>query len=124
MPDQLPNVAVLAALANGRSRVRGAGVTRFHETDRIAAVVEELAKANVSVEVGDTDVVITGGHTKGPAAFSAHGDHRMAMALAAFSAFVGSSTIEGADAVAKTYREFWVDASTIGLDASVVGARQ
>ncbi len=124
MPDQLPNTAVLAALANGRSRIRGAGITRFHESDRIAAVVEELAKANVSVEVGDTDVVIAGGHARGPAAFCAHGDHRVAMALAALSASVGSSTIEGADAVGKTYGEFWVDASTIGLDASVVRGHQ
>ncbi len=61
MPDQLSNVAVLAALAAGTSRIRGVAITRFHETDRMAAVAGELRKAGVEVEVGEGDVTVRGG---------------------------------------------------------------
>lgn len=121
MPDQLPNVAVLAALARGRSRIRGVGITRFHESDRIAAVATEFAKANVPIEIDGDEVVIHGGCPTGPTEFSSRGDHRMAMALAAIGAAIGESAIEGADAVSKTYQDFWVDASTLGLNVTAPG---
>ncbi|HTW97136.1 MAG TPA: 3-phosphoshikimate 1-carboxyvinyltransferase [Acidimicrobiales bacterium] len=115
MPDQLPNVAVLAALAGGRSRIGGVGVTRFHETDRIAAVAAELAKVGVLVESDDDSVVVHGGTAHGGVAFFAYDDHRMAMALAALAAALGDCTIAGAESVSKTYRDFWTDAAALGL---------
>ncbi|MHB1536323.1 MAG: 3-phosphoshikimate 1-carboxyvinyltransferase [Acidimicrobiales bacterium] len=118
MPDQLPNVAVLAALAPGVSRIRGVGITRFHESDRIAAVATELAKAGIGVEVDGDDITIRGGGSPQPATFWAYHDHRMAMALAALGAAIGDTHIRGADAVSKTYRAFWSDAAELGLDWS------
>jgi 3-phosphoshikimate 1-carboxyvinyltransferase len=116
MPDQLSNVAVLAALAPGASRIRGAAITRFHETDRIAAVAKELGKAGVEVDVGEGDVIVRGGGPLRGAAFNTYHDHRMAMSLAALAAAIGGSTIDGAEAVSKTYQAFWVDAAQLGLD--------
>ena len=46
----------------------------------------------------------------------AYHDHRMAMSLAALAAAIGGSTIDGAEAVSKTYQGFWADAAQIGLD--------
>lgn len=115
MPDQLPNMAVLAALAQGTSRIRGVGVTRFHETNRMVAIAEELAKAGVHAEVGDDDIVVQGGGASGGATFASHDDHRMAMAIAALAAAVGSAELTGADSVSKTYRAFWSDAVKLGL---------
>jgi 3-phosphoshikimate 1-carboxyvinyltransferase len=116
MPDQLSNVAVLAALAPGTSRIRGVAITRFHETDRIAAVARELGKAGVEVEVGEGDVTVHGSGPRHGATFSAHHDHRMAMSLAALAAAIGGSRIDGAEAVSKTYQAFWADAARLGLD--------
>jgi 3-phosphoshikimate 1-carboxyvinyltransferase len=116
MPDQLSNVAVLAALAPGTSRIRGVAITRFHETDRIAAVASELGKAGVEVEVGEGDVTVRGGGPLHGATFYAYHDHRMAMSLAALGAAIGDSRIDGAEAVSKTYQAFWADAARIGLD--------
>jgi 3-phosphoshikimate 1-carboxyvinyltransferase len=116
MPDQLSNVAVLAALAPGTSRIRGVAITRFHETDRIAAVASELGKAGVEVEVGEGDVTVRGGGPLHGATFYAHHDHRMAMSLAALAAAIGDSRIDGAEAVSKTYHAFWSDAARLGLD--------
>lgn len=116
MPDQLSNVAVLAALAPGISRIRGVAITRFHETDRIAAVASELGKAGVEVEVGEGDVTVRGGGPLHGATFWAYHDHRMAMSLASLAAAIGDSRIDGAEAVSKTYQAFWSDAGRLGLD--------
>lgn len=115
IPDQLPNVAVLAALARGTSRIRGVGVTRFHETNRMVAVAEELSRAGVQAEVVHDDVIVHGGRARGGVTFSSYGDHRMAMAIAALAAAVGNSQIAGAESVSKTYRAFWSDAAKLGL---------
>ena len=115
MPDQLPNVAVLAALARGTSRIRGVGVTRFHETNRMVAVARELARTGAQTELGDDDVVVKGGRARGGASFSSYHDHRMAMAMAALAAAVGNSEVVGAECVSKTYPGFWSDASALGL---------
>jgi len=115
MPDQLPNVAVLAALARGTSRIRGVGVTRFHETNRMVAIVEELARAGVHAEVGHDDVIVQGGGATGGVTFCSYHDHRMAMAITALAAAVGDSHVAGAECVSKTYRAFWSDAARLGL---------
>ena len=115
MPDQLPNVAVLAALAPGTSRIGGVGVTRFHETNRMAAVAKELAKVGVHAEVGHDDVIVHGGGASGGATFCSYHDHRMVMAIAALAAALGDSHVAGAECVSKTYRAFWSDAAKLGL---------
>lgn len=115
MPDQLSNVAVLAALADGVSHLAGVGITRHHETDRIAAVAQELAKVGVRCDEGEDELVVHGGSAGGTALFSSHDDHRLAMSLAALAAALGDCGIEDPDAVSKTYRHFWRDASALGL---------
>lgn len=96
MPDQLPNVAVLAALARGTSRIRG-----VHETNRMVAIVQELARAGVHAEVGHDDVIVQGGGASGAVTFCSYHDHRMAMAVAALAAAVGNSHVAGAESVSK-----------------------
>jgi 3-phosphoshikimate 1-carboxyvinyltransferase len=91
-------------------------ITRFHETDRIAAIANELGKAGVEVDVGESDVIVRGGGPLHGATFYAYHDHRMAMSLAALAAAIGGSFIEGAQAVSKTYQAFWGDAARLGLD--------
>lgn len=119
LPDQLPTLAVLAALAGGRSVLAGLGVTRHHESDRVAAVAAELAKVGVATEVGEDTLVVHGGRPlEGPALISTHHDHRMAMAFAALGARGGGIAIEDPGCVAKTYPEFWDQAGRLGLEWS------
>jgi 3-phosphoshikimate 1-carboxyvinyltransferase len=115
MPDQLPTVAALAALAPGRSRITGVAVTRGHETDRIAAVAKELGKLGISVEERPDGLVVHGGRPQGSAEIDPHGDHRMAMAFAAIAAQVPGVRIGDPGCVAKTYPAFWEDAAMLGL---------
>ena len=113
MPDQLPTVAVLAALAEGTTRITGAAVTRGHETDRIAAMATELHKLGVKVEEHADGLTVTGG-ARGPARLSTYNDHRLAMAFAALALAVGDVVIEDPGCVAKTYPGFWTDLTTAG----------
>jgi len=117
LPDQVTTLAALAALATGRSRVRGVAVTRGHETDRLAALAAELAKLGVAVEERPDGLVLDGPGPDRlrPARLATWGDHRMAMALAAVAARVPGVVLEGPGCVAKTYPGFWDDLAAAGL---------
>ncbi len=114
MPDQLPTVAVLAALADGTSSITGAAVTRGHETDRIAAVASELVKIGVDVQERPDGLLIRGGTSSRGARLDTHDDHRLAMAFAALSLRVPGLVIGDPGCVAKTYPSFWDDLARAG----------
>ncbi len=115
MPDQLPTLAVLAALAPGLSRLSGLGVARGHETDRLYVVALELSRLGVDVETGADWIEISGGRSLSRAVVETHGDHRMAMAFAALGAAASGVTIGDPACVAKTYPGFFDDAVSLGL---------
>jgi 3-phosphoshikimate 1-carboxyvinyltransferase len=117
MPDQVTTVAALAALAAGRSRIRGVAVTRGHETDRLAALAAELGRLGVAVAELPDGLVVTGAGPDRlrPARLATWGDHRMAMALAAVAARVPGVVLEDPGCVAKTYPGFWRDLAAGGL---------
>ena len=114
MPDQLPTIAALAALADGTSHLTGAAVTRGHETDRIAAMTAELRKLGVDVTEEPDGLTIVGGGARGPARLATYNDHRLAMAFAALSLAVADVTISDPGCVAKTYPGFWDDLQAVG----------
>lgn len=120
MPDQVTTVAALAALADGTSTIRGAAVTRGHETDRLAALATELHKLQVPVEERPDGLVITGGNACGPARLRTYDDHRLAMAFAAIAARVPDVVIEHPGCVTKTYPAFWDDLVAGGVDVRPV----
>lgn len=122
MPDQVTTVAVLAALADGPSTITGVGVTRRHETDRIAALAAELGKLGVDVDEHADGLTVHGGRAAGPARLATHDDHRLAMAFAALGARVGDVVIDEPWCVTKTYPGFWADAARLGVDWQEVDA--
>lgn len=115
MPDQVTTVAALAALADGTTTITGVGVTRGHETDRLAALATELSKLGIAVVEQSDGLTITGGTARGPARLGTYGDHRLAMAFAAVALAVEGITIEDPGCVAKTYPEFWDDLVRSGV---------
>jgi 3-phosphoshikimate 1-carboxyvinyltransferase len=106
-PDQLPNLAVLAALADGPSSFTGIEVTRHHETDRVASLRAELAKLGVRTDDVDGTLVVHGGGPLRPARLETHHDHRLAMAFAGLGCRLPGVEIADADCVSKTYPGFW-----------------
>jgi 3-phosphoshikimate 1-carboxyvinyltransferase len=79
--DELPVLAVAATQAEGVTVVRDAAELRVKETDRIAAVVEELRKLGARIEARADGFVVEGPTRLRGAEVSSHGDHRLAMAL-------------------------------------------
>ena len=89
--DEIPVIAVAAALAKGRTRIRNARELRVKETDRITTTVEGLRAMGVSVEEFDDGMEIDGGTLRG-ASVRSHGDHRIAMAFAMAGLHAGGET--------------------------------
>ena len=114
-PDLFPALAALAASCSGVSEIKGTSRLLHKESNRALAVAEEYGRLGIEVDITsrpDT-MLIHGGPMQG-AKVDSHGDHRMAMSLAvaALSA-EGTTTIRGAECVAKSYSDFWEDFKTI-----------
>ena len=110
--DEIPTLAVAAALADGVTEIRDAAELRVKESDRIANTASLLRAMGVEVEERPDGMRIVGGRLRG-GELDSHGDHRIAMtaAVAALAAEreSGPTTIRGAAAVEISYPSFWRD---------------
>ncbi len=105
--DEIPIIAVAAALAEGTTEIRDARELRVKETDRIAAVATNLRAMGVEVDERDDGMAITGGATLRGAKLDSFGDHRIAMAFAIAGLFaVGETTIDNVECVQTSYPDF------------------
>ncbi|MGK0184349.1 MAG: 3-phosphoshikimate 1-carboxyvinyltransferase [Verrucomicrobiales bacterium] len=105
--DELPILAVAAALAEGTTTIKDAQELRVKETDRIAAVATNLRAMGVTVREFHDGMEIDGGATLKGARLGSYGDHRIAMAFAIAGLFADSDTIiEGAECVETSYPGF------------------
>ena len=112
--DEIPVLAVAAAMANGQTVIADAQELKAKETDRIATVVSALQAMGVTAEATDDGMLITGRGALSGATLASHGDHRLAMAWAVASLVAsGSTTIQGTDAVDVSYPGFWRDLQLI-----------
>ena len=112
-PDLVPTVAVLAAVAEGTSRIVNAEHVRYKETDRLRALATELPKLGVDLKEERDSLTITGGKLHGA---SVHGwdDHRIVMALSIAGMVAGNTTIDTTEAVSISYPDFFKDMSSLG----------
>jgi 3-phosphoshikimate 1-carboxyvinyltransferase len=119
--DEIPILAITAALADGVTRIRGAGELRVKESDRLSTVAEMLRGFGVPVVEHEDGLDITGGAPLVAAHIRSHGDHRIAMAAAMAAVTIdGTTTIEGFGAVATSYPTF-LDHLELCAPGSVTG---
>lgn len=105
--DELPVLAVAAALAEGNTIISDAKELRVKETDRIAAVAGNLREFGVQVEEKEDGMIITGLCPLRPANVESFGDHRIAMSGAILALFVdGETTIRNVECVDTSYPGF------------------
>ena len=105
--DEIPVIAVAAALAHGRTIIRNARELRVKETDRITTVVEGLRAMGAEVEEFEDGMEITGGKPLHGAVIDSCGDHRIAMAFAIAGLFAtGETVITHTDCVNTSYPGF------------------
>jgi 3-phosphoshikimate 1-carboxyvinyltransferase len=80
--DEIPALCLAAAVASGRTVIRGVGELRHKESDRVAGIAAGLAALGARVMViGDT-IEIDGGRALTGATVETHDDHRLAMTFA------------------------------------------
>ncbi len=105
--DEIPVLAVTAAIAAGTTTIRNAAELRVKETDRITTVVNNLRLFNANVTEFDDGMEISGGSPLTSATIDSHGDHRIAMAFAIAGLFAsGTSTITNTDCINTSYPGF------------------
>lgn len=116
-PDLGPILNILAMYAQGTTRIYNAQRLRYKESDRIAAMESELQKCDVTMKTSESEIHITG-NTKYDTndVLSGHKDHRIVMSLSvAATLFATPTTIEGAEAIAKSYPTFFDDLQKVGV---------
>lgn len=113
-PDLAPVLFSLAAAKKG-ALFTGTARLRLKESDRAAAMQEELSKFGIKLEISDNSVIVSSGALHRPSEpLSSHNDHRIAMALAVLCSKTGG-IITGAQAVSKSYPSFWRDVAALGI---------
>lgn len=115
-PDLAQTVAVVCAAKGIRGAFTGLESLRIKETDRIAALQNELRKmgADLAEETSGSWRLVPSKKLPASARFETYNDHRMAMAFAPLSTKM-LVTIENPGVVKKSYPKFWVDLKTFGL---------
>ncbi len=119
--DEVPVLALVAAHARGITVFREVNELRVKETDRIAAIVDGLAKLGVNAWMDGNDLYIEGDpDLKAPEGlrFSSGGDHRLAMiwALVGLTGTV-PVRIDGFEAVSVSYPGFLDDIASLARRA-------
>ena len=116
-PDLAPILMALAAAKNG-AVFCGTRRLKLKESDRGAAMAEELAKFGTDVELHDDSIVVYPLDFHAPSErLSGHNDHRIVMALSTLLTKTGGE-IAGAEAVAKSLPEYFDMLGTLGVEVN------
>jgi 3-phosphoshikimate 1-carboxyvinyltransferase len=105
--DEIPVLAIFGTQVAGGLEVRDAAELRVKESDRIAAIVENLRKMNASIEEFPDGFRVEKSNLKG-ARVESFGDHRIAMAFAVAGLFAdGETEITGAEDAKISFPDFF-----------------
>lgn len=113
-PDLAPVLMAVAAANNG-VRLTGTHRLKIKESDRGAAMAEELAKFGCNTEVWENEITVHPRALKTPELpLSGHNDHRIVMALSLLCSITGGS-IYGAEAVNKSFPDYFRKLASLGI---------
>jgi 3-phosphoshikimate 1-carboxyvinyltransferase len=113
-PDLFPPLVALAANCEGTSMILGVSRLAHKESDRGKTLQEEFGKLGISIELHGDEMLVHGGAITGGTVRS-HNDHRIAMACAVAGLTAsGPVVIEDAEAINKSYPEFFEHLQQIG----------
>lgn len=118
-PDLAPVLFALAA-ARGGGKFTGTRRLRYKESDRVDTMRRELSRFGVTLTARENDVTVSGILQAPRTALSGHNDHRVVMALSVLLTLTGGE-IDGAEAVGKSYPEFFDDLKKIRIRVETYG---
>jgi 3-phosphoshikimate 1-carboxyvinyltransferase len=114
-PDLAQTVAVVCAAKGITGKFTGLESLRIKETDRIAALQNELRKIGGDLLEEDNVWTLVPSKTlPAKASFTTYKDHRMAMAFAPLATLMDVD-IDNAEVVRKSYPKFWTDMESFGF---------
>jgi 3-phosphoshikimate 1-carboxyvinyltransferase len=119
-PDLFPPLVALASYCEGTTVIEGTGRLTHKESNRALTLQEEFGKMGVTIKLQDDLMLIEGNAQLTGAEVSSHNDHRIAMATAVAGLKADKEvTITAADAVNKSYPEFWEHIKSLGAKVSI-----
>ena len=114
-PDLAPVLFAAAAACGHGARFTGTRRLTIKESNRATVMAEELQKFGIQLIVEENAVQVLKGKMHAPReTLWGHNDHRIVMALSVLAAFTGG-TIQGAEAVRKSYPNFFEDLQNIDV---------
>ncbi|MDD4237332.1 MAG: 3-phosphoshikimate 1-carboxyvinyltransferase [Desulfotomaculaceae bacterium] len=121
IPDLIPIIAVVATAAAGTTLIYNARRLRIKESDRLAAIAQGLAQLGADVTEREDALLIRGGKPLRGGVVQGFGDHRIVMSMAIAGALCTNELIiEGAEAVDKSYPQFFNHFKRLGGIADVI----
>ena len=117
-PDLGPVLMAMGLLCRGKTVIRNAGRLRLKESDRIAAMEQELRKFGGRIESEGGTITVWESPLHAPAQpLLGHNDHRVVMSLTVLAAAAGvPAVMEGAEAIRKSWPGFFADMERLGLE--------
>jgi 3-phosphoshikimate 1-carboxyvinyltransferase len=113
--DEIPVIAVAAALAEGETIIRNAAELRVKESDRIQASISWLNGAGVDAVGTDDGMIVPGGGSIGGGQFQSYDDHRLAMSLGVAGLISTEPiTILDPDVAGISYPSYWAIIGELG----------
>lgn len=114
-PDLAPVLMALGAALGGVT-LRGTARLADKESDRGRAMAEELAKFGIKTELQANRICVRAGDLHTPSEpLNGHNDHRIVMACATLLTVTGGE-IRGAEAVGKSYPDYFTDLKKVGIE--------
>lgn len=107
MSDLVPTLAAVAPFAATATRITGVGFIRNKESDRIGDLVEGLRRLGVVAFEEDDGLSIEPSDGLHGAELAVHDDHRLAMAWSLLALRIPGVVVDDADAVGKSWPEWW-----------------
>lgn len=124
IPDLITALVVVAAAAEGTTTIHHAGRLRMKESDRLSSLAATLEALGARVTELPEGLSIQGGGKLQGGSVDGQGDHRIVMSAAIASVLCEHDVvISGAEAVQKSYPDFFEDFLTLGGDAHVIHHR-
>lgn len=114
-PDLFPPLVALAANCKGKTTIKGVSRLTHKESNRALTLQDEFDKMGVTIDLEDDIMIVHGGGIVKGADIHSHHDHRIAMACAVAALKANSETIiEEAQAVNKSYPDFYEHLKQLG----------
>lgn len=118
-PDLFPALAVFAANTEGISTLKGVHRLTHKESNRGQVLKSEFEKLGIHITLEGDEMYIQGKASIQGGVIDAHNDHRIAMCFVILGMISETPiTIEGAESVEKSYKDFWHDLTKLNFQAT------